>query len=248
MPPGNLTPGQALTPAQALRRRAAARVLIRGHTRISATLAATLKASGVGQVAVDVAGQATVADSSIGGLTPADSGRPRAAAAADAVLRAAPGAVVGPLPAHRATFVVQVGQEQPARLAALAAARRRVPTLAVDIRDAVAVVGPLVPATGAPCLNCLDLHRRDHDQAWPQLAAQLVSAPETPLACTVATALAATAYAAHQVLAWLDGRPTETLGATVEISTPGRHRRRTWPPHRGCDCSQAGRRQHQRDG
>lgn len=33
------------------------------------------------------------------------------------------------------------------------------------------VVGPWTGTSGAPCLHCLDLHRRDRDQAWPAVAA-----------------------------------------------------------------------------
>jgi bacteriocin biosynthesis cyclodehydratase domain-containing protein len=236
------------TPAQALRRRAAARVLVNGYGRLAAPIAATLAAAGVGQVVPVVDGRATPADTAVGGLTPADSTRPRAAAAADAVARAAPGARGGLLTPSRATFIVQAGRAQPARLAALVTARLRVPVLHVEVRDGVVVTGPLVPPSGSPCLHCLDLHRTDRDAAWPRLAAQLASGPDTPVTCTVTTALAATAFAAHQVLGWIDGRHPETLGATVEISQPGRARRRTWPPHPRCDCTRPVRRQHQRDG
>ncbi len=236
------------TPAQALRRRAAARVLVNGHSRLVVPIAVTLLAAGVGQVVPVLAGQATLADAAVGGLTPADATRSRAQAAVDALSRTVPGARVGALTPDRATFIVQAGQAQPARLAALAAARRRVPTLVVDVRDGVAVVGPLVPPSGSPCLHCLDLHRSDRDPGWPRLAAQLAGGADAALACTVTTALAATAYAAHEVLASLDGRRPETVGATVEISAPGRERRRRWPPHPRCDCARAGRRQHQRDG
>ena len=97
------------------------------------------------------------------------------------------------------------------------------------IREAIAVVGPLVPAAGAPCLNCLDLHRRDRDTGWPRWRP---ARGRRRRSRRVATLLAATAYATAEVLAFLDGGTPETLGATVEISTPGRFRRRTWrtPP------------------
>ncbi len=143
---------------------------------------------------------------------------------------------------------MQAGQVQPARLAALAAARLQVPVLSIDVRDAVVVTGPLVPPSGSPCLRCLDLHRTDRDAAWPRLAAQLATGPDEPLTCTATTALAAAAFAAHQVLCWIDGRRPETVGATVEISEPGRSRRRSWSPHPRCDCVRLVRRQHQRDG
>jgi hypothetical protein len=246
---GTARAGQgAPTPAEALRRRAAARVLVRGHSRLVTPIAVTLASAGIGQVTPLVDGRATLADAAVGGLAPADANRPRAAAAADAVLRAAPDARVGLLTADRATFIVQAGHAQPARLAALAGARRGVPTLAVDVREGVAVVGPLVPPHGSPCLRCLDLHRADRDAAWPRLAAQLAGAPDAALPCTTTTVLAATAFAAHEVLSCVDGLPPHTLGATVEISAPGVQRRRSWSPHPRCDCVSRGRRHHQRDG
>jgi hypothetical protein len=238
----------APTPAEALRRRAAARVLVRGHSRLATPIAATLAAAGVGHVTPLVDGRTTLADVAVGGLAPADASRPRADAATDAVLRAAPDARVGLLTADRATVIVQAGHAQPARLAALAGARRGVPTLAVEVREGVVVVGPLVPPSGSPCLRCLDLHRADRDAAWPRLAAQLAGAPDADLPCTTTTVLAATAFAAHEVLCCVDGLPPRTLGATVEISAPGVQRRRTWSPHPRCDCVGRGRRHHQRDG
>jgi hypothetical protein len=202
-------PDELPTPAQALHRRAAARVLVQGWPRFATPIVTTLTDAGIGQVTQD------------GPAVMPRTGRP--------------------------TFLVQVGQLQPARLAALTAARRRVPVLTVDVRDGVVVTGPLVPPSGSPFLGCLDLHRTDRDAAWPRLAAQLATAPDAPL-CTATTLLAAAAFAAHQVLCWVDGRRAETVGATVEISEPGRTRRRSWPPHPRCDCARLVRRQHQRDG
>ncbi|GAA1034256.1 hypothetical protein GCM10009557_38430 [Virgisporangium ochraceum] len=99
------------------------------------------------------------------------------------------------------------------------------------------LVGPLVPPSGSPCGSCLELHRRDRDSAWPQLAAQIATARDSVEVCGVTTALAGAAYAAEEVLRHIDGRPVRTVGAVVEISGPGTARRRTWPPHPWCDCS-----------
>jgi hypothetical protein len=52
----------------------------------------------------------------------------------------------------------------------------------------------------------------------------------------VATVLAATGFVVAEVLTFLDGGKPETTGATVEITAPGRVRRRTWPPHPECPC------------
>ena len=225
------------TPAAALRRRGTARVLVTGYGRLAVPVAAALAQAGVGHVDPALSGRTRLDDATLGGLLPADADRPRGTAAAEAVSRTAPSALVRPLRDGAATFVVQVGAPRPAGLTALAFGRRRLPHLAVDVRDGVAFVGPLVPPAGTPCLNCVDLHRRDRDPAWPALAAQLSTGPETPPPCSVATLLATVAYAVDEVLTYLDGGSPQTIGTTIEISGPGRERRRTWAPHPLCDCA-----------
>ncbi|HYN96845.1 MAG TPA: hypothetical protein VES42_23635, partial [Pilimelia sp.] len=76
---------------------------------------------------------------------------------------------------------------------------------------------------------------QDRDPAWPAIAAQL-GGHGGPDPAGAATVLAGAAYAAAEVLRHLDGAAPETLGATAEISAPGRLRRRSWPPHPACDC------------
>jgi bacteriocin biosynthesis cyclodehydratase domain-containing protein len=152
-----------------------------------------------------------------------------------AITRAAPGTRTGPLRRREATFVVQVGMNRPANL--VAAGYAGIAHLAVAVRDGAALVGPLVPPAGSPCLNCVDLHRRDRDPAWPILAAQLATTPAPDgEPCAVATVLSAAGLAAGEVLSWLDGRTPTTLGASIEITSPGRPRRRTWAPHPRCHC------------
>ena len=98
------------------------------------------------------------------------------------------------------------------------------------------VVGPLVPPAGSPCLNCLDLYRRDRDPAWPALVAQLATGPQHVVPCAMTTLLAAVAYTVDAVLAYLDGGASPATGTTIEVSGPGREQRRTWSPHRRCHC------------
>jgi bacteriocin biosynthesis cyclodehydratase domain-containing protein len=199
------------TPAQILRRRAAARVVVTGHGRLAAPVALALAESGVGHVA------------------------PSAPQTAEAITRAAPGTGTAPLRRRDTSFVVHVGAIGPANVIAAGYARRRLPHLTVTVRDGTVLVGPLVPPRGRPCLECLDLHRRDRDPAWPQLAAQLAAPDREP--CAAATLLSAAGLAAGEVLSWLDGETPATLGAIVEIAAPGQHRRRSWPPHPHCHCS-----------
>jgi len=153
------TPG---TPAQILRRRAAARVTVAGHGPLVAPVALALAQAGVGHV------WPALAQAGVGHVWPALADPPVAAgpeqpvAGADpaaAISRAAPGVRTEPLRRGEASFVVQVGAAGPATLAAAGYARRRLAHLAVSVRDGVPVVGPLVPPGGAPCLNCLQLMR-----------------------------------------------------------------------------------------
>jgi hypothetical protein len=232
--------GQTRRPAQILQRRAAARVVVAGRGRLGAGIAVALAEAGVRHVHPDQAGVVAAAELSGGPLRAADVGRPRADAVAEAVIRAAPGTLTHPVRRGAASLIVQLGHDQPVALLAASHAQRRQPHLSVTVREGVAVVGPLVPRTGAPCLNCIDLHRRERDPGWPELSGQFGGAA-APEPCGVATVLAATAYAMSEALAFLDGGVAETLGAAVEITAPGRFRRRTWPPHPGCGCARRSR-------
>jgi hypothetical protein len=202
------------TPAQILRRRAGARVVISGSGRLAVPVAVALAEAGVGHVG------------------PAQ--QIPAPAIAAAIRRAAPETDTRAVRREDAAFVVHLGADRPANLLAAGHARRRRPHLMLAVRDGTAVVGPLVPPAGTPCLNCLDLHRQDRDPAWPALAAQVGAAGLEP--ASAPTILVAAGYAAAEVLAYLDGGVPDTVGATVEISAPSRVRRRSWPAHPRCDC------------
>ncbi|MEU4426104.1 hypothetical protein AB0F81_36250 [Actinoplanes sp. NPDC024001] len=222
------------SPARVFRRRHAARVVLSGRGRLGATIAVALAESGVGHVHPDLAG--TVGPDELAGapLEPADVGSPRRAAVTAAIERAAPGTDTHGARRMPASLVVQLAHDEPTTLIATGHAARRQPHLAVAVRDGTAVIGPLVPGGGTPCLNCLDLHRRERDAGWPGALAP--ANPDAVEPCAVATLLAATAYATAEVLAFLDGRTPETLGSAMEITAPGRFRRRSWPPHPACEC------------
>lgn len=237
------------TPAQVLRRRAAARVVVIGRGRLASAIALTLAHAGIGHVVPALDGRVAPGEMIAGGLLGTDLDRPRSVAVAEAIVRVAPGTATKPVRRGEASFLVQVGVAGtggPATLHATAYAQRRLAHLAVAIRDGTAVVGPLVPPAGSPCLNCLDLHRRERDPAWPAMAAQLAAEATSPVEvvepCAATTLLAATAFATAEVLAYLDGGAPDTAGATIEIAAAGQHRRRTWPPHRECGCATRSRR------
>jgi hypothetical protein len=225
--PSQPVPPSQPAPAEVLRRRWHSRVVINGHGRLGAPIAVALAEAGVGQVQAEVPGVVGPGELPGGPLRGADLGRPRRAAIADAVLRAAPGQRAAAVRRPAATLIVQLDHDDPRDL--LTTAR---PHLAVTIREGVPVIGPLVRAAGGPCLHCVDLHRRDRDAAWPGPAPRPLSEP-----CAVATLLAATAYATAEALTHLDGGEPQTLGTAVEITAPGRVRRRSWPPHPACPCA-----------
>src|SRR3954454_3345413 len=185
-------PGRVqLTPAQILRRRGAAQVVVTGQGRLGAGIAVALAEAGVRHVHCDQLGAVALAELAGSPLRASEVGRPRGHAVAEAVARAAPETRTHPVRRGAASLIIQLGYDQPTALLAAGYAQRRQPHLAVAIRDAVVVVGPLVPSAGRPCLNCVDLHRRDRDPGWPELSGAFERAAPEP--CPVATVLAATA-------------------------------------------------------
>ncbi|GAA1361009.1 TOMM precursor leader peptide-binding protein [Catellatospora chokoriensis] len=247
------------SPARVLQRRGQARVIIAGSGPTARLVATALLDAGVGKVGtVASPGAAAILHSPPGQATtphsaPAQTatlpGPPHPAATVHsspeqagtgphAGQQGSPPAASGGGPpaatlrATDATFRVQVGYAVSTR-----GTRRRVPHLALTVRDGVAVVGPLVPVSGGPCLHCLDLHRTDRDPSWPRLVAQLAQVAAGGDPCPAATRLTAAGFAAAEVLAYLDGGDPTTIGTTVEINGVLPWRRRTWSPHPSCDCA-----------
>ncbi|MGA3489863.1 hypothetical protein ACK8GG_17860 [Micromonosporaceae bacterium DT55] len=231
-------PDHPATPAAVLRRRRAARVVVTGHGRLLAPVALALAQAGIGHVHPDLDGRVESADLPGTGLTDADLGCDRAAAVAALIERTAPGTTTTAL-RRGATLVVQGSTDRPAALLAAGYAQRRQAHLLLGVRDGVPVVGPLVRPPVGPCLNCLDLHRCDRDPAWPALAAQLATAPRDE-PCALAPLLTAVALATAEALTLIDGGLPDTVGGAVEVTAPGRMRRRGWPPHPDCDCPAGG--------
>jgi hypothetical protein len=238
-PPDDTSPHPP-TPAARLRRRQSSHVILTGSSQLAVPIATVLGAAGVGHVDPEVSGVTRLDDAAPAGLLPGDAHRPRGVAAAEAVRRSAPDAHLTPLRPGAASFAVLAGFSAPAALTALSHASRRLAHLAVTIRDGVVVVGPLVRPGRSPCLNCLDLHRRDRDPAWPTVSAQLHTGQDAAEPVSATTLLVGAAYAAAEVLTYIDGGEPVTLGATVEIERPGREIRRQWAPHASCGCVRVG--------
>jgi hypothetical protein len=224
------------TTRDVLGRRSEAAVQVVGSGRMAVALATALAAAGVGQVTVDATGTVCAGDVGTGYL-PDDLGRPRAAAAADAVRRGAPGVS---LTARRQPDLIVLSDmvvPEPGMVTELLAAR--IPHLIGYAHEGTVVVGPLVWPGRSSCLHCAELHRADLDLAWPKLAAQLVGQiPTVGLACTQLAA----ALTTEQVLAALagpaDGLPVPaTWGVALELDpVRGTLRRHPRPAHPRCGC------------
>ncbi len=227
-------------PAGAWRNRRAAVVVVDGATRVGTPLAAVLAASGVGRVSVRDAGLTGAGDAVVGGATTADEGRPRVLAAADAVRRASPLTDLRPVTGGSSPDLVVLARPWAASDPIAARwSRAGVPHLVATVRGSTGVVGPLVVPGITSCLRCADLHRRDADPRWPQLAAQLTATEPPPSGATV-TCLLTAVTAAVQVLAYLDGGPAPVaLDATLELVPPDLVPRvRHWTAHPDCGCVQ----------
>ncbi|WP_441250343.1 ThiF family adenylyltransferase [Kitasatospora sp. McL0602] len=240
-------PGEA--PA-VLRARALARVEIRGAGRVGAAIGAVLAAGGVGSVQLTDQGRVAARDCSPAGLPPTEIGRLRTTAAREAVQRAA-GAAPGERhrrPASSApppALVVLAPRDGSAAFTGLATESQRlmragVPHLYVGVLEHLGVVGPLVlPGTSA-CGSCATLTRRDEDECWPRLLAQLADGapgrPRSP-ACDSALATAVAGLAALHVQLHLDGGRPPSVDGWCEISgADGMARRLRLRTHPDCGC------------
>lgn len=103
-----------------------------------------------------------------------------------------------------------------------------------------AQVGPLVIPGRSPCLRCLDLTNTDDDAAWPLLVHQL-SAPPRPsnpewTAIDPLLVALAGAYAAGQVLRFVQGLNVITTHQVIRLDREGGQRARPSKAHPGCGC------------
>lgn len=219
--------------------RATATVSVHGDGRLAVATACLLAAAGVGGVRVEAGGQVQPEDVGAG-FRPEDVGRPRAAAARDAVTRVDPGVRDSRGPVDLALLTDALVPD-PAIVARLV--EQGVPHLPIRIRDGVGIVGPLVIPAATACLTCADLHRTDRDRCWPTVAAQLAGRPQlADLAAVHATA----GLAAAQVLAalrWLAApgpHPPAVWTRSLELDpVDATIVHRPWPPHPRCACGTA---------
>lgn len=213
-------------------------VVVQGHGRVGSLVAAVLGAAGVGRVHVGDSAATQLVHAIPGGARPSDESTSLSAAAAAAILAAAPEVDVTP-PAfgHSADLVVLAVDGPVDSDVRDALHAREASHLQVAVTSAAGVVGPLVVPRVTSCLACSDLHRRDRDPAWPALAVQLTLSRRHPRSGEIAACVATAGIAAGQALAFLDGELPEVLEGTLELHPPDwRVRRRTWPAHPDCGC------------
>ncbi len=242
------------------------RVRVRGAGRVGASVAAVLAAAGVGRVDVADGGRVEPWDTAPCGISAAQVGERREAAARGAVRRASP----DPRPVRRTACAGDpVGVEPPLGLVVLAP-RDGLGAYAPDVREAEAllaagiphlyagviegmgIVGPLVVPGRSGCAGCLEAGRAEADPAWPRMVAQLRSGrPPGVQACDVALATLVAGLAAAQALAFVDRRAwyadsrddapvSPGVGTRTEFSLTGLDMRVSdVPPHPVCGCGAA---------
>lgn len=126
--------------------------------------------------------------------------------------------------------------------------RHRIPHLMVRLRDGVGVVGPMVLPGLSSCLHCADHHRRDRDDDWPVVSAQLIGLCGWASPATIAGTVAITQAQIEQVTAVArsgpprSGPPAQpppsTLDTTMEFrASPSSLVVRHWTPHPLCGCA-----------
>ena len=128
-----------------------------------------------------------------------------------------------------------------------------IPHLPVTAFGSRAVIGPFVLPGLTGCLRCRDLHRADHDAAWPRIAVQLQHRRQGIAPVDTALTQTAAGWAALQVLAWLEADDPESgalrwppgwpaaapasVGSSVEFArTGGSVTLHACPPHPLCGC------------
>lgn len=199
------------------------RVGVRGHGGLPTAIAAALRAGGVGRVDVGTA--------QVDALEQSWAGDPALPCAAGA--RAKPSEQAPDL-------VVLVARSALVSATASTWLRHGIPHLPVLAQGARVVIGPLIQPGNGPCLNCLDLDRRERDPAWPSLLSQLAPPLLTlePAVDSESTLTAITAgLTAMIVQGHLDGQP-QPVGVSLELSLPWpRLTHREWAAHPACPCT-----------
>ncbi|SDD88706.1 ThiF family adenylyltransferase [Actinokineospora iranica] len=229
-------------PVAALADRSKAAVHLRGNGRIAVALACLLAAAGIGRLHVSAEGTVTAEDVGAG-LRPADIGRPRQAAAHDAVHRTDDTVRTQRFTRKRPDLVILTDALVPDPHLVISLIADAVPHLCVRVRDGVGIVGPMVVPGITSCLRCADRHRADIDPCWPTVAAQLAGRTQLVDLATVHATAGVAAAQVIDALGWLhapDPNPPAVWNAAIEIDPfAATVEHRPWTPHPACDCRAA---------
>ncbi|MFG2192974.1 ThiF family adenylyltransferase [Streptomyces sp. NPDC048639] len=245
--------------------RSAVRVQVRGAGRVGAAVAATLSASGVGQVDVQDGGCVEPWDVTPSGLPPESVGERRSVAARRVVRAAAPGrrpwrsVADGSGGAARSGLSTSGTYRPSGAVTELVVLAPRdglaayapdpvvteeliasgTPHLYAGVIEGTGVVGPLVLPGSSACAGCLARERTDRESAWPRMLAQWRSGRSAygAVACDTALATVVAGLAASHALNFLDGRLPLSTGARLELALPDlAWESRTVTAHPGCAC------------
>jgi len=227
--------------AALVRARADRAVGVVGLGPLGLTVAVTLATAGVGTVLLDDDRRVTSVDVGAAGYRLGDVGSSRVPVASRLVHDVAPDVRTEPAAGTEPDVVVLVERDAADPAVGLALMSAGITHLSVVVREAGALVGPLVVPGAGPCLRCLDLHRADVDDCWSTVVAQLAGrAGRVGVLHAEVGVLAGLcgALAAAEVLAHLDGGAPATRGASYEVTLPDvAPRRRPWVVHPSCGCT-----------
>jgi len=227
--------------AAVVRARADRTVGVVGLGPLGLTIAVTLAAAGVGTILLNDDGRITSVDVGAAGYRLGDVGSRRVHVASRLVRDVAPDVRTEPAAGTVPDVVVLVERDVADPATALALVTAGITHLSVVVREADALVGPLVVPGAGPCLRCMDLHRGDVDDCWPTVVAQLAGrATGVGVLRSEVGVLAGLcgALAAAEVLVHLDGGSPATRGASYEVTLPDvAPRRRPWVVHPSCGCT-----------
>ena len=115
---------------------------------------------------------------------------------------------------------------------------RDIPHLPVVFGGRAVEIGPFVRPGTTPCLACIAAHRRDADETWPHVAAQLVGrrSPAVPRALAWEAGLAAV-----RMVTDAERHPSRQTAHSLTIhAETGSRTTRTHRPHAACRCRSLG--------
>jgi hypothetical protein len=174
---------------------------------------------------LDDDGRVTSVDVGAAGYRLGDVGSLRVLVASRVLRDVAPDVRTEPAAGTVPDVVVLVERDVADPAAGLALVTAGLTHLSVVVREADALVGPLVVPGAGPCLRCVDLHRGDVDDCWPTVAAQLAGrATGAGRSGARSVCSPGCAVRSPQPRCWL----TSTAGRLRRGARPTRSRSRMW--------------------